>query len=178
MSRPSTARSRSSSFFTTACLALIWAFGGAIALAPVASADFNYEVYDGSFNELPDFSTLTPIDTGTSSTISLGVTSQTDTFALVSEIQINVPTAGDYEFFTNSDDGSILYIDGGIVVDNDGLHGPVNVAGSAGGDPAMHFAGRGIDGRHPLAAFAGDELPADIHRAVAEVRIAHADRSA
>ena len=35
---------------------------------------------------------------------------------------IDVPSTGSYTFYTNSDDGSRLYIDGALVVDNDGLH--------------------------------------------------------
>ncbi len=103
-----------------ACTLLGW--------APRASADFTFAVYDGSFDFLPDFGSLSPIATGTSPVISLSVTSQTETFGLVFTIQIDVPTSGDYEFYTNSDDGSILYIDGNVVVDNDGLHAPRSVA--------------------------------------------------
>ena len=33
------------------------------------------------------------------------------------------PEDGDYTFYTSSDDGSMLYIDGTLVVDNDGWHG-------------------------------------------------------
>ncbi|MBC8065594.1 MAG: ThuA domain-containing protein [Chlorobia bacterium] len=36
--------------------------------------------------------------------------------------QINVPTAGEYVFRLSSDDGSMLFIDGKLVVDNDGVH--------------------------------------------------------
>lgn len=36
---------------------------------------------------------------------------------------INVPQTGGYQFWTESDDGSILYIDSEIIVDNDGEHG-------------------------------------------------------
>ncbi len=36
---------------------------------------------------------------------------------------LNVPQTGGYQFWTESDDGSILYIDSQIVVDNDGDHG-------------------------------------------------------
>ena len=36
---------------------------------------------------------------------------------------IDVATAGDYTFKTGSDDGSQLWIDGDLIVDNDGLHG-------------------------------------------------------
>jgi hypothetical protein len=37
---------------------------------------------------------------------------------------------GDYTFYTSSDDGSKLYIDGTQVVDNDGLHGMQWVGGT------------------------------------------------
>ncbi len=107
-------------------LALAFAFTFAAGLAPARSAraDFAFEVYDGSFDALPDFSGLSPIATGQSATIGVSVTSQTETFGLVFTNQIEVPTTGDYEFFTNSDDGSRVYIDGNLVVDNDGLHAP------------------------------------------------------
>jgi len=36
-----------------------------------------------------------------------------------------VPVDGTYEFRLNSDDGSMLYIDGGLVVDNGGAHSPL-----------------------------------------------------
>jgi hypothetical protein len=36
---------------------------------------------------------------------------------------IRAPETGVYSFFTNSDDGSRLYIGDSLVVDNDGLHG-------------------------------------------------------
>jgi YVTN family beta-propeller protein len=119
-------------------LSLVLSIGCLVASAPHASADFDFEVYDGSFDVLPDFGPLTPIATGTSTTIDVLVTSQTETFALVFTIQINVPTTGDYEFFTNSDDGSILYIDGSVVVDNDGLHGAASVANSTTLNAGLH----------------------------------------
>ncbi|MDP2433554.1 MAG: Ig-like domain-containing protein [Pseudomonadota bacterium] len=39
-------------------------------------------------------------------------------------------TAGSYTFHTSSDDGSRLYIDGNLVVDNDGLHGTQERSGT------------------------------------------------
>lgn len=105
-------------------------WGVAIALAAgAASADFSYAVYDGSWDLLPDFGSLSPIATGQSPTLSLAVTSETETFGLVFTNTIVAPTAGAYEFFTTSDDGSRLYIDGELVVDNDGLHSPGTVIG-------------------------------------------------
>lgn len=107
------------------------AWGLAIALAAgAASADFSYAVYDGSWDLLPDFAALSPIATGQSPTVGLDVTSETDTFGLVFTNTIVAPSDGDYEFFTTSDDGSRLYVDGELVVDNDGLHSPETVIGS------------------------------------------------
>ncbi|MCC7467518.1 MAG: alpha-L-fucosidase [Saprospiraceae bacterium] len=44
---------------------------------------------------------------------------------------INIPETGGYEFWTTSDDGSILSIDGEVVVNNDGDHGSVEKSGIA-----------------------------------------------
>jgi len=43
---------------------------------------------------------------------------------------IEIPTTGNYTFFTKSDDGSRLYIDGVLVVNNDGLHAASEVSGT------------------------------------------------
>ncbi len=44
---------------------------------------------------------------------------------------INIPTSGDYAFTTRSDDGSVLYIDGVLVVDNNYHQGMTNRSGTA-----------------------------------------------
>merc|ERR1719191_2312903 len=43
---------------------------------------------------------------------------------------VNVPRSGRYTFWTNSDDGSRLYVNGRLVVNNDGLHGMRTRAGA------------------------------------------------
>jgi len=47
--------------------------------------------------------------------------------------QINIHVAGDWTFQTRSDDGSMLYIDGNLVVNNDGNHGMRIRSGTASG---------------------------------------------
>ena len=47
----------------------------------------------------------------------------TDQFAVRWTGDIYAPVEGSYELATNSDDGSLLFVDGQLVVDNDGLHG-------------------------------------------------------
>ena len=44
---------------------------------------------------------------------------------------IRIPETGVYSFFTDSDDGSRLYVGDELIVDNDGLHGPLEKEGVA-----------------------------------------------
>ncbi len=48
-----------------------------------------------------------------------------DAFATRQMAAIEIPATGEYSFYTASDDGSRLYIDEQLVVNNDGLHGMV-----------------------------------------------------
>lgn len=60
-----------------------------------------------------------------------GVTDQFEWFAIDFELALYWPEslAGEYEFRVESDDGSILTIDGEIVIDNDGQHAMVKAEG-------------------------------------------------
>jgi len=49
-----------------------------------------------------------------------------------------VPANSVYSFTLDSDDGSMLYIDGGLVVDNGGPHSPTIVSGSTALTAGMH----------------------------------------
>ena len=89
----------------------------------------NYAYYESAnahsrWSKLPDFNKLKAKKTGTVSNFSLSPAQRTNHFGLVLEGHIKIANAGDYHFFTDSDDGSQLFIDGKRVVDNDGLHAP------------------------------------------------------
>ena len=71
---------------------------------------------------LPDFSRLKPKTTGIADKCDLSRTQRDEYFALKFEGFIKVPAGGIYTFYTDSDDGSRLYIDSVEVVQNDYSH--------------------------------------------------------
>jgi len=96
----------------------------------------NYRYFEGTWNALPDFSTLTPVKSGTSTNVDLSMRNRNDNFAVIWEGSINISTPGNYTFETVSDDGSKLYFNttysagANALVNNDGLHAPTSVSGT------------------------------------------------
>ncbi len=79
--------------------------------------------YEGSWDSLPDFSALSPLKKGVMTTISeKNVPARDDEFGIVLEGYVNIPQTDTYKFYTRTDDGSQLFIDGQLVVDNNGSH--------------------------------------------------------
>jgi hypothetical protein len=89
---------------------------------PVASEGLKYSYYEGSWSQLPDFNKLTPKKTGTVSNFSLSPRIHNDNFAMIFSGYILIPASGTYTFYTNSDDGSQVYINNTLIVNNNGLH--------------------------------------------------------
>lgn len=96
----------------------------------------SYSVYQGDWNNLPDFSTLTPVKQGINPNIDLSVSPYQDYFAIVWEGWINIPRSGTYTFYLSSDDGSAMYLDQGYAPDatrfinNDALQGNTEKPGT------------------------------------------------
>ncbi|HTX98923.1 MAG TPA: beta-L-arabinofuranosidase domain-containing protein [Bacteroidota bacterium] len=87
------------------------------------SPGLSVSYYEGSWDAIPKFSTLSPASKGSSSTLDLGAFSHRDeNWGAVFDGIVDVPLSGCYEFFLTSDDGSRLLIDGTTIVDNDGPH--------------------------------------------------------
>jgi hypothetical protein len=100
-----------------------------------------YEYYHGTWASggyLPDFNTLTPVKTGTIDKFDLSPRTQDTNFAFRYTGKIQADTGGTYTFYTNSDDGSKLYINGTAVVNNDGPHGMVEKSGTASLGAGLH----------------------------------------
>jgi hypothetical protein len=105
--------------------------------------NYKYYTFTGTWNSLPNFTTLTPLYTGSSANVDITPRNQDDNFAFLWEGYINIPTSGTYYFRTNSDDGSRLWLgalngatspysfSGTPTVNNDGLHGTQDRTSSA-----------------------------------------------
>ncbi|MEO0796763.1 MAG: PA14 domain-containing protein [Verrucomicrobiota bacterium] len=97
-----------------------------------------YRYYHGTWNSLPDFDLLTPEKVGSVSNFDLAPRTQNDNFGFVFEGKIDVPATGSWTFYTTSDDGSQLFINGTRVVNNDGLHGARERSGSISLNAGVH----------------------------------------
>jgi len=89
---------------------------------------------------LPKFEKLEPVGTIYTNGLNIptrdftegfpGVTNRFEWFAIDYTGRFYVQNPGKYRFALVSDDGSKLYIDGRVVVDNDGVHAPVREEGA------------------------------------------------
>lgn len=59
-------------------------------------------------------------------------------FGLIYNGYIEVPNEGVYTFSTNSNDGSRLYIDGKLIIENDGWHGPLEKSSEVALEAGLH----------------------------------------
>ncbi len=98
-----------------------------------------WELYRGAFRKLPDFEKIMPVSSGKVFQFGLDHIEVPDqNFALKLNSFIKIDKAGEYTFYISSNDGSKLYIDGKLLVDNDGEHGPKQLGGSIELSPGKH----------------------------------------
>jgi hypothetical protein len=111
-----------------------------------------FEYFKGSWDKLPDFSKLTPARTGTAEQINISCANDNSRYGLRFTGYIKIPKTEVYSFYTNSDDGTKLFISGKEVVTNDGVHGMEEAKGDiaveAGWHPIelIYFQGEGGQG--------------------------------
>lgn len=86
---------------------------------------------EGTPSKMPDFAKLTPQDTAVSTEVGSEARPRAEKFGVVWEGWLDVPTTGTTTFWLTSDDGSRLWIEDALVVDNDGPHGAVEKGGAA-----------------------------------------------
>jgi len=89
---------------------------------PARIEGIGYEYYEKSFPELPDFDRLQPTEKGSTDRFSLSVAKRKNDYGIRFQAFLSVPKNGEYTFYTSSDDGSRLFIDDNLVVENGGIH--------------------------------------------------------
>jgi len=128
----------------------------------------SYKRYVEKFSVLPDFDKLKPESQGEQQGFLLDLNPRrTDTgFGLVLQATLTVPTAGEYTFILDSDDGSRLLINGKVVVERRESGGEGNERNgkmtlAAGTVPIRldYFEGSGSSPKGFRVAWAGPNLP-------------------
>ena len=104
----------------------------------VNGLDYKYYETANGWNFMPIFSTLTPVKSGTTTNFDISLANRSESFSFYFSGFINVPSDGQYTFYTTSDDGSNLNIDNVPVVNNDGLHGAIEKSGTIGLKAGKH----------------------------------------
>ena len=84
----------------------------------------SYTYAEGSADSVAAVAALPVLRSGSVATVQLAGNERPERFAVTLEGWIQVQADALYEFSLSSDDGSVLWIDGQKVVDNDGYHGP------------------------------------------------------
>ena len=96
--------------------------------------------YTGEYKlKLPDFDHLKPSKKGETYNINLKkIDLPGGSFAMQFFTNISIEKAGKYTFYINSNDGSRLFIDDKLLVDNDGDHGAKELSNTVELTPGMH----------------------------------------
>src|ERR1043166_4341844 len=89
-----------------------------------------YQYYEGNFNQTADLEKQKPKSSGLMPKFGVGDRANKQFFGLRLSGFITVPRDGSYTFYTDSDDGSRLFVGDKMVVENDNIHGPTERQGS------------------------------------------------
>ena len=114
-------------------------------LNAIAGVRAHWYALAGDTTLLPDFSTLTRYGTTILPNIDIpstggnfSLSGRADYVAARFEGWLRIPQSGVWNLSTESDDGSRLFIDGQLLVNNDGLHGMVDRTGSVALEAGLH----------------------------------------
>ena len=110
---------KSSMMIQLACGLLLGVF-----LCPSAHSEISYEYFTGELHGVPDFSTLKAEQSGTIGGFdhTLAGKAAEENYSIRFHGGLKIEKDGNYTFYVSSDDGSKLWIDDKLVVDNDGDH--------------------------------------------------------
>jgi hexosaminidase len=125
-----------------------------------------FTLFRGRFSSTGDLAGAVPTAAGQADSVDLGLFRGEADYGVIFEGYVNVPADGYYQFGSESDDGSMLYIDDEEVVSNDGEHGRYLVSGHIPLAKGFHririkfFQAGGDSGLQVLWAISGQRLKA------------------
>lgn len=100
----------------------------------------SYTVYEGKWKDRPDIKKITPVSFGRVYKFHVKpIKRREDYIAVIFKSQLEIDTTGDYTFYSSANDGSVLSIDGTVVVDNAGYSGKKVNSGKIHLDKERHF---------------------------------------
>lgn len=99
---------------------------------------YRYFENTGKLKSVDDILKLKAAGNGVLPNFSLSPAKQEDHFAFTYNSCIKIPETGLYKFYIYSDDGAKLYIDGKLIVDNDGSHSARYREGRVGLEKGFH----------------------------------------
>lgn len=102
------------------------------------SQGLNYSYYEAEDMSTAKMNLLQPVKTGVVNNFNLQQKNRKSKYGFVFSGYINIAKTGLYDFYSSSDDGSLLYIDDVLVVDNNGNHGMEEKSGKAVLEKGMH----------------------------------------
>ena len=113
---------------------------------PFCLGEVDFEFYDSvpSGNSVDNIPTSGALGTGVFTSFDVDALQNqedpgdTNTFSIRYTGYIQIDTEGSYTFYTSSDDGSKLFLDGVEIVDNDGLHGNQERSGTTSLTTGLH----------------------------------------
>ncbi len=98
----------------------------------------NYNYYEAEDMSAGKMNQLQPVKTGVVNNFNLTNKNRKSKYGFVYTGYINIAKTGLYDFYASSDDGSLLYIDDVLVVDNNGDHGMEEKSGKAILEKGLH----------------------------------------
>lgn len=98
----------------------------------------SFSYFEGKYQSIDELANAKPLKKGTLKNFTIAEAAATDSFTYEFKAWIKIPKKGVYRFYTYSDDGSKLMIDGREVVNNDGLHGAKRADGKIALDEGFH----------------------------------------
>ncbi len=102
------------------------------------STGLSYKYFEDDAMSVAKTEMLQPVKTGVVNNFNTNNKNRTEKYAFVFEGYIKIDKKGLYDFYVNSDDGSMLYIDDELIINNDGNHGMEEKSDKAFLDNGMH----------------------------------------